>query len=82
MHISISIDLSFGSVRLRTVKDTLVDSESTDSQGYEQTTSSHEPLGSTRATGRTTLSESGTSATLSLCELHGEPLQGFTTCKD
>ena len=63
-----------------TVEDALVDSESADGEGDEQPAPSHEPLETPGSTSvRTSLaSESGTTAPLSLGELHSEPLQGFS----
>jgi hypothetical protein len=64
-----------------TVKDTLVDSESTDGERNKQPASGHEPLQTSGSTGTswTALAAESTTASLSFGELHGEPLQCFST---
>jgi hypothetical protein len=64
-----------------TVKDTLVDSESTDGERNEQPASGHEPLQTSGSTGTswTALAAESSSATLGFGELYREPLQCFST---
>lgn len=75
------IDQLIGSRSRLTVKDTLVDSESTDGERNKQPASGHEPFQTSGPTGTsgTSLAAKSTTATLSFGELHGEPLQCFST---